>query len=239
MANYDESILRSQAIQPLAPWPVLHQALRIALYDEYAARAYYAAVAQAFGQEPPFAFIVKSEEQHIAAVGKLCQRYGVPRPLDPFPAEASISPSWRVNLERGVTGEMANIRLYDYLARQVVEPDVRQVFMNLQAASRDHHLPAFQRALEKAVARESWHARQGIAPNQAYVRHGPLTDALERGFALLARQHGALGLLGPLIRLTEPAMLAGIVAGGAAVHYLRPSKAVSDSLTASSPTKEN
>jgi len=237
MANYDESILRSQVIQPAAPWPVLHQALRIALYDEYAARAYYAAVVQAFGAQPPFANIVKSEEQHIAALSALCQRYGVPRPLDPFPAEVVISPSWRVNLERGVAGEIANIRLYDYLARQVLEPDVRQVFMNLQAASRDSHLPAFQRALEKAVALEGWHARQGIAPNQAYVRHGPLTDALERGFALLARQHGAFGLLGPLVRFTDPAMLAGMVAGGAAVHFLRQPKAAAP--TDSSPTKEN
>ena len=224
MANYDESILRSQIVQPAAPWPVLHQVLRIALYDEYAARAYYAAVVQAFGQQPPFASIVKAEEQHVAALSNLCQRYGVPRPLDPFPAEVVISPSWRVNLERGVAGELANIRLYDGLARQIIEPDVRQVFMNLQAASRDNHLPAFQRALEKAVATESWHARQGVAPSQAYVRHGPLTDALERGFALLARQHGAFGLLGPLVRLAEPAMLAGMVAGGAAVHYLRQSK---------------
>lgn len=242
MANYDEAILRSQVIRPAAPWPVLHQALRIALYDEYAARAYYAAVVQAFGAQPPFANIVRSEEQHVAALSTLCQRYGVPRPLDPFPGEVSISPSWRVNLERGVAGEIANIRLYDYLARQVVEPDVRQVFMNLQAASRDNHLPAFQRALDKAVARESWHARQGVAPNQAYVRHGPLTDALERGFALLARQHGAFSLLGPLVRLTEPAMLAGIVAGSAAVHYLRQPKTAAvatDSPTVSSPTKEN
>lgn len=237
MANYDEAILRSHIVQPMAPWPVLHQALRIALYDEYAARAYYAAVVQAFGAQPPFANIVRSEEQHIAALGNLCQRYGVPRPLDPFPAEVDISPSWRVNLERGVAGEIANIRLYDYLARQVVEPDVRQVFANLQAASRNNHLPAFQRALEKAVSREVWHARQGIAPSQAYVRHGPFTDALERGFALLARQHGAFGLLGPLVRLANPAMLAGMVAGGAAVHYLRQPKTTS--LTVFSPTKEN
>lgn len=225
MANHDEAILRSQLVQPAAPWPAPHQALRIALYDEYAARAFYAAAVQAFGAQPPFANIVRAEEQHIAALGALCQRYGVPRPLDPFPAEVMVSPSWRANLERGVAGEIANIRLYDYLSRQVVEPDVRQVFANLQAASRDNHLPAFQRALEKAVSREVWHARQGIAPSQAYVRHGPLTDALERGFALLARQHGAFGLVGSLVRLAHPAMLAGMVAGGAAVHYLRQPKA--------------
>lgn len=234
MANYDEAILRGQRIDPDAPWPALHQALRIALYDEYAARAYYAAVVESFGPQPPFVNIAQAEVQHIAALSRLCQRYGVPRPLDPFPAETVVSPSWRVNLERGVAGEIANIRLYAHLLDQVVEPDVRQVFRNLLAASRDNHLPAFQRALEKAVTRESWHARQGVPPAQAYVRHGPLTDALEHGFALLARQHGVFGLVGSLARVAHPAMLAGMVAGGAAAHWLRRPKSRS-----SSPTQEN
>lgn len=225
MANYDEVILRSQRVQPTAPWPVLHQALRIALYDEYAARAFYAGVLQAFGRQAPFDSIVASETQHIALLSGLCQRYGVPQPLDPFPAEVTISPSWRANLERGITGEIANMRLQDYLIGQVSEPDVCQTFLKLQAASRDNHLLAFQRALEKAVTRENWHVRQGIAPSQAYVSHGPLSDALERGLALLASQHGAFGLIGTLVRATHPAMLAGIVAGGAAVQVLRQAKA--------------
>lgn len=241
MANYDEAILRSKTIQPAAPWPVLHQALRIALYDEYAARAFYAAVIQAFGANSssvPFANIVQSEMQHVEALGRLCERYGVPRPIDPFPAETTVAPTWRANLERGVAGEIANIQLYDYLLGWVGEPDARQVFGNLRAASLNNHLPAFQRALEAAVAREGWHMQQGIPPNQAYVRHGPLTDALERGFALLARQSGAFGLMGTLVRATHPVMLAGMVAGGAAVHYLRqPRSKVSTS--PSSPTKEN
>jgi rubrerythrin len=234
MANYDEAILRKRRIDPAAPWPALHQALRIALYDEYAARAYYAAAVEAFGPDSssaPFANIVQAEVRHVAALSRLCARYGVPRPLDPFPAETAISPSWRANLERGVAGEIANIRLYDYLLGQVAEPDARQVFENLQAASRDNHLPAFQRALEQAIVRESWHARQGVPPAQAYVRHGPLTDALERGFALLARQHGAFGIVGSLVRAAHPAMLAGMVAGGAAVHWLRQPKSATPSTT--------
>lgn len=221
MANHDEAILRSHVIQPGAPWPVLHQALRIALYDEYAARAFYAAVVQAFGPQPPFANIVQSEARLIEALSRLCGRYGVPRPLDPFPAETTVAPTWRANLERGVAGEIAKSRRYDYLTGFVAEPDARQVFGNLRAASLHNHLPVFQRALESAVARESWHVRQGIAPSQAYVRHGPLTDALERGLALLARQYGAFGLVGPLVRAAHPAMLAGMAAGGLAAHLLR------------------
>ncbi len=221
MANHDEAILRSRRLQPAAPFPLLHQALRIALYDEYAARAFYGRVMEAFGPQPPFVDIVRAEEQHVAALGGLCQRYGVPRPLDPFAGETTVSPSWRGNLERAVAGEIANVQLYRYLIPHIQLPDVQRVFGNLQAASLDNHLPAFQQALQLALARESLHAAQGIPASQAYVDHGPLSNLLEHGFSLLARQHGAFGLLGSLVRAAHPAMLAGIAAGGAAVHLLR------------------
>lgn len=221
MANYDEAILRSRSVQPSAPFPILHQAIRIALYDEYAARAFYRHVVEAFGAQPPFANIVTAEEQHVAALGRLCERLGIPRPLDPFPGETTLAPSWRANLERAVAGEIANVQLYRKLLPHVIDRDVRRVFGNLQAASLDNHLPAFQLALQQAIARESYHAAQGVPANQAYVRHGPLTNLIEQGFSLLARQHGAFGLLGTLARNAHPALLAGMLAGGAAVHTLR------------------
>jgi len=221
MANYDEAILRSRNTQPAAPFPVVHQAIRIALYDEYAARAFYRRVVEAFGPQPPFANIVLAEEQHVAALSRLCERLGIPRPLDPFPAETTVAPTWRANLERGVAGEIANVQLYRNLLPQVSDREVRRVFSNLQAASLDNHLPAFQLALQQAIARESYHAAQGVPASQAYVRHGPLTNLVEQGFSLLARQHGAFGLLGTLVRNTHPALLAGMLAGGAAVHTLR------------------
>lgn len=221
MANYDEAILRRRTLQPKAPFPVLHQAVRIALYDEYAARAFYRRVVEAFGPQPPFVNIARAEERHVAALGRLCQRYGIPRPLDPFPGETTVSPGWRANLERAVAGEIANVRLYRYLMPHVAARDVQQTFANLQAASLDNHLPAFQHALQLALAREGYHAAQGIPASQAYVRHGPLTNILEHGFSLLARQHSAFGLVGSLLRAAHPAMLAGMAAGGSAVHCLR------------------
>lgn len=228
MTNYDETILRSKQIQPTAPFPILHQALRIAIYDEYAARAFYTKVIEAFGAQPPFVNIVKAEEQHVAAISRLCERYGVPRPIDPFPNETSVAPSWRANLERSIAAEVANIQLYRYLLPQLPQTDVQRVFMNLQSASLDNHLPAFQQALQQAIARESYHAAQGIPASQAYVRHGPLTNALEQGFALLARQHSAFGLLGGILKITQPAMLAGAITGSAAVYMLRRSLAKTD-----------
>ena len=111
MQNYDEFILRAQRIDPRAPYPVVHQAVRIALYDEYAARSFYARVAEAFGARPPFANIVRSEEQHIAVLLGLCERFGIPRPLDPFPQETNVEPTWLANCPKlqwvGVTGASA------------------------------------------------------------------------------------------------------------------------------------
>ncbi len=221
MVNYDETLLRSHRIQAAAPWPVQHQALRIALYDEYAAQAFYTRVIEAFGQHPPFDSVVLAEARHIEALGALCERYGVPRPINPYPAEATVAPTWRANLERAVAGEVANVQLYQYLLAFTVAIDVRQTFQSLQSASRDKHLPAFRKALESAVALETYHAQRGVAPTQAYASHGPLTDALERGLALLVRQSGAVGLASSLIRAAHPAMIAGLLVGGAAVHYLR------------------
>lgn len=218
MHNHDELILRSRQVQPAAPFPVAHQAVRIALYDEYAARSFYGRVVEAFGPKAPFAAIVRAEEQHIVALGRACDRLGCARPLDPFPAETTVAPSWRANCERAVAGEMANVRLYDSLLPYAADAGLRGTFLNLQAASRDRHLPAFRQAVVDAVALEGYHATHGIPPAQAYVQHGLVSDLLERVFSQLGP--GA-GLFSPLVRNTSPAMLAGMVAGGAGVYLFK------------------
>jgi len=221
MQNYDEPILRRRRIDPAAPYPVMHQAVRIALYDEYAARSFYGKVIEAFGPRPPFVNIVQGEQRHIDALSRLCERFGIPRPLDPFPYETRIEPTWRGNCERGVAGEIANIQLYDYLLSQVAEPEVRQVFQNLQAASRDNHLPAFRRAVLNAVAQERYHATRGIPPEHANVRHGPLSDVMEKALARLGTHGDTLSLFSPILSRTHPALLAGMAAGGAGVYLLK------------------
>jgi hypothetical protein len=221
MQNYDELILRTRRIDPAAPFPVVHQAVRIALYDEYAARSFYARVTEAFGPQPPFSNIVRAEEQHVAALLGLCERFGIPRPLDPFPQESTVEPTWLANCQRAVAGEIANVQLYAYLLGQVAEPEVRRVFQNLQAASLQNHLPAFRQAAVAAQAQESYHAARGIPPQQAYVRHGPLSDFLERAFSQLGPYAGPLGIFSPLLRNAHPAMLAGMVTGGAGAYLLK------------------
>lgn len=218
MHNYDESILRTQCIDPSAPYPVLHQAVRIVLYDEYAARSFYSRVNEAFGERAPFSNIVQSEQRHIAALNQLCERFGIPRPLDPFPNETTIDPSWLRNCQRAVAGEIANARLYDYLLGQVHEPEARQVFTRLQLASLEQHLPAFQHAVADAMAYEQYHAERGISPEQAYESHGPLSDFIEKTIAQVGAHMGPLGLVGPLLSRAHPALLAGAFVGGASVY---------------------
>lgn len=221
MRNDDEVLLRSRKIDPAAPFPPLHQALRIALYDEYAARAFYSLIVETFGARAPFVNIAKSEARHIEALTALCRRYGVARPMDPFPAGTTVATSWRANCERAVVGELANIRLYQTLLPWIAAPDARRVFINLQAASLDNHLPAFQHAAQAAMEREHYHALQGVPPSQAYARHGPVSDLIERALTLLGSRHGALGAAAPLLKNAHPAMLAGLLGGGAAVYLAR------------------
>lgn len=221
MQNYDEPILRRRRIDPAASYPILHQAVRIALYDEYAARSFYAKVVEAFGPRPPFVNIVRAEERHIQTLSDLCDHFGIPRPLDPFSIETSIEPGWLANCERAVAGEVANIKLYDYLLNVVPEPEARQVFLNLQSASMENHLPAFRQAVMSAMAQESYHAAHGIPPQQAYERHGPLSDVVEKALAQLGAHTGPLGIFSPLLSRTNPALLAGLAAGGMGVYLLK------------------
>lgn len=188
--------------------------MRIALYDEYAARAFYGRVAEAFGPRPPFINIVRAEERHIEALSRQCERLGIPRPLDPFPLETEIEPTWRANCERAVVGEIANIRLYHYLLPHIGDLQVSHVMQNLQAASLNNHLPAFQEAIAEALAQERYHAEHGIPP-------GPLADLMEKILIHLSPHAGPIGLFSPLLRRTTPSMLIGLAAGGAGVYFYR------------------
>lgn len=221
MRNYDELILRQKRLDPNAPFPLEHQAVRMALFDEYAARSFYLRVSEAYGQRPPFPNIIRSEERHIAALSSLCDRLGIAKPLDPFPYETSIEPTWLANCARAVTGEVENIRLYTQLLAQVSSPDIRRVFSNLQAASYEHHLPAFRDALLQAANQERYHATQGVPAQQAYIRHGPLSDIAERILSQVSGQGGLVRLFSPMVRQAHPALLAGLVVGGTGAYLIK------------------
>ncbi len=127
----------------------LQTSLREALADEYKARALYRKVIQAFGPVRPFVHIVEAEQRHIEALLPLFEHYGIPVPVDDWGQRVETPESPLEACRLGVEAEIANVAMYDHLLAAVEAPDVRNVFLHLQAASRDRHLPAFQRCVAR------------------------------------------------------------------------------------------
>ncbi len=128
----------------------LEEALREALDDEYKARATYRAVIAEYGDVRPFVNIVESEERHIGALARLFDRYGFELPEDSWPSRVSVPDSLEAACAAGGEGEIENRALYERLMEAAAgHPDVEETFRNLQSASQDNHLPAFERALER------------------------------------------------------------------------------------------
>jgi rubrerythrin len=134
-----------------APVSPLADVLREALIDEHKAVASYQKVIDAFGPVRPFVNIIEAEQTHVNALLPLFERYGVPLPEDTWTtqlrAPASVLEACRIAVE----AEKANVAMYERLLSATEAPDVRVVLLRLQEASRDRHLPAF----ERCVARET------------------------------------------------------------------------------------
>lgn len=120
---------------------VLHEALD----DEYKAWAIYDQVIADFGEVRPFSNIREAEARHIQALLGLFARYGLAVPDNPWPGKVERYASLQAACEAGVAAEVANAELYDRLLGATRRPDILVVLRNLQAASQQRHLPAFQR----------------------------------------------------------------------------------------------
>ncbi len=130
--------------------------------DEYHARNTYRKIIDTFGAVRPFSNIVEAEQAHINFLLPLYEKYSIPVPAEPVSSE-TLPPKSMVEACRiAILAEEENISLYDDLLKGTEEPDIIEVFKRLQAASRDHHLPAFRRCLE----REIHQANPGSAGNR-------------------------------------------------------------------------
>ncbi|MGV2829353.1 ferritin-like domain-containing protein [Myxosarcina sp. GI1(2024)] len=128
----------------------LERALVEALEDEYKARATYRLVINKFGQIRPFINILESEEGHIQALLSLFQKYQIPIPVDNWAEKVTVPASVLEACQIGVEAEIENGEMYRRLLAVTEEyPDVRRVFSNLQRASQENHLRAFQRRAEQ------------------------------------------------------------------------------------------
>ena len=120
-----------------------------ALEDERKAEATYAAVLAKFGEVRPFSNIIDAERRHSSAIEREMARLGFPIPPNNWEGRAPVPASLAEACREAVQAEVENIALYDRLLPTIADSTVRQVLENLQAASRDNHLPAFRRCLAR------------------------------------------------------------------------------------------
>jgi hypothetical protein len=120
-----------------------------ALIDEYKSRAFYRLVINTFGEIRPFSNIVEAEDTHARALEILCGHFGIPLPRDDWEGKLEPPSSVLKACQAGIQGEHENIAMYDRFLRQTKVPEVLALFQRLQAASRQHHLPAFERCVAR------------------------------------------------------------------------------------------
>ena len=129
------------------------KALHEVLDDEYHAWSTYDQVMIDFGEVRPFSNIREAEARHIEALKNLFACYELPVPENPWPGKVERYASLQEACEAGVAAEIANGEMYERLLRATQRPDVLTVFRNLQEASQQRHLPAFQRCAQRPAGR--------------------------------------------------------------------------------------
>jgi len=125
------------------------RALSEALDDEYRSWATYDQVLVDFGDVRPFINIREAEARHIEALCMLLTRYGIPVPVNRWPGNVERYGNLQDACEAAVVAEIANGEMYERLLKETQRPDILAVLRNLQEASQQRHLPAFQRCAQR------------------------------------------------------------------------------------------
>lgn len=140
----------------------LKLALVEAIEDEYKAQATYRLIINKFGAIRPFVNIIESEGRHIQVLIPLFAKYGIPVPEDDWEQRVEVPASVQEACEAGVQAEIANLEMYQRLLKLTRDyPDVQQVFLNLQSASQNSHLPAFQRCVQRGISQPQQEEPEG------------------------------------------------------------------------------
>jgi rubrerythrin len=148
--NFDADLLNGFRVDPNDAQPVLNQALRIAVYDEYRAYETYKKILETYGDTEPFTNIIHAEVAHYQALIPLLEKYQIEIPVNDWEAKIVAPNSVLEACELGVAAEIENIKMYDDLISYVGDyPDVLDLMYRLQAASYNNHLPAFRTCVAK------------------------------------------------------------------------------------------
>lgn len=121
----------------------LEEMLTYAIQDEYLAKTEYLAIIEKFEVDRPFTNIEKSEATHITWLLPLIEKYEVKIPeIDP--ADYVVIPdTLKEAYKIGIDSEVNNIAMYETFLEKDLPDDVREVFVKLRDASKNH-LEAFQ-----------------------------------------------------------------------------------------------
>ena len=144
----DDCLLVEELNYPVAELPEsVQEALQLAIDDEYKALSTYEAVIDRFGAVRPFVMIKGAEEQHIASLKAVYDKYGLEIPGNNWSGQVAAPASLQEACQIGVAAEIANAALYrEQLLPMVTDyPDISAVFTSLMSASAQKHLPAFEK----------------------------------------------------------------------------------------------
>lgn len=120
------------------------EALQQAVLEEYGALNLYQSVIKQFGDVYPFNQIAAAEQQHVDALLRQAEKYGVSVPANPGLAQTATFGTLVDACKAGAAAEIADAELYDELKQVTTHADLLRVYNNLQAASLENHLLAFQ-----------------------------------------------------------------------------------------------
>jgi hypothetical protein len=125
----------------------VQEALDEAINDEYKALSVYEAVVAKLGTVRPFSMIMGAEEQHIASLKAIYDKYGLEVPINTWPSKVSAPDTLQEACQIGVDAEIANAALYKENLLPIVKEyeDITAVFENLMSASEEKHLPSFEK----------------------------------------------------------------------------------------------
>lgn len=144
----DDCLLVDNLDYPVGELPdEVKKALDEAINDEYKALSTYEAVMVKLGAVRPFSMIKGAEEQHIASLKAVYDKYGLSVPKNTWGTKITTPATLQEACQIGVDAEIANAKLYKEQLMPMVEDyeDIVGVFTNLMNASEQKHLPAFER----------------------------------------------------------------------------------------------
>ena len=140
--GYGSGLGIDPALAPLSDAEIT--ALQEAILEEYGALNLYQSVIAQFGSVYPFSTIARAEQQHINVLVRQADKYGVTVPVNPGLNPAPVFATLADACQAGVDAEIADAALYDTLKLVTTHTDLLRVYNNLQSASLNNHLPAFE-----------------------------------------------------------------------------------------------